>query len=48
MYHRDIPSRCIVPITYPYRDIPRKLKHQMNRSASKVKGKLTTIFDPEH
>src|SRR5712664_320442 len=25
-----------------------KLKHQMNRYASKVKGKLTTIFDPEH
>ena len=47
MYHRDIPSMCIVPSTYPYRDIPRKLKHQMNRSASKVKGKLTTIFDPE-
>jgi hypothetical protein len=25
-----------------------KLKHQINRYASKVKGKLTTIFDPEH
>jgi hypothetical protein len=24
-----------------------KLKHQINRYASKVKGKLTTIFDPE-
>jgi len=24
-----------------------KMKHKMTRYASKVKGKLTTIFDPE-
>ena len=38
---------CMVPITYPSRDIPMKMKQEMNRYARKVKGKLTTLFDPE-
>ena len=39
---------CIVPITYPSRDLPMKMKQEMKRYARKVKGKLTTVFAPEH
>jgi hypothetical protein len=35
-------------ITHPYRDIPMKMKQEMKRYARKVKGKLTTVFDPDH
>src|SRR5438552_3063566 len=37
-----------MPITHPYRDIPMKMKQEMKRYARKVKGKLTTVFDPDH
>src|SRR5215510_11822050 len=37
-----------MPITHPYRDIPMKMKQEMKRYARKVKGKLTTVFDPAH
>src|SRR5207253_770422 len=37
-----------MPITKPYRDIPMKMKQEMKRYARKVKGKLTTVFDPDH
>src|SRR5438309_2070865 len=37
-----------MPITLPYRDIPMQMKQEMKRYARKVKGKLTTVFDPDH
>src|SRR2546428_6672522 len=37
-----------MPITHPYRDIPMKMKQEMKRYARRVKGKLTTVFDPDH